>query len=117
MRGFYFVRGNGRDPVTPVTPNLTSKWVSDALDAAGINADTNRPQILRHTFNAMVKRRASTENTARMSRHDPMLTMRVYGRLGDPEIDAEYIKVSATINLPPPPAHLGIQHQLPMEGG
>ena len=37
-----------------------------------------------------------------------MLTMRVYVRLGDPEIDAEYLKVSKTINLPPPPAHLGV---------
>ena len=36
-----------------------------------------------------------------------MLTMRVYGRLGDPEIGAEYLKVSKTINLPPP-THLGI---------
>ena len=36
-----------------------------------------------------------------------MLTMRVYGRLGDPKIGAEYLKVSKTINLPPP-THLGI---------
>lgn len=113
-KGYVF---HGRDPGSPITPNAFTSMVADAFKAAGISADMNGPQILRHTFNAMVKRRASTENTARMSRHDPMLTMRVYGRLGDPEIDAEYIKVSATINLPPPPKHLGIQHQLPMEGG
>ena len=46
-----------------------------------------------------------------------MLTMRVYVRLGDPKIDAEYLKVSKTINLPPPPAHLGVQHQMAMEVG
>ena len=64
-----------------------------------------------------MKRQATTENTARMSRHDPMLTMGVYGRLEDPEIDAKYLKVSKTINLPPPPAHLGLQNQMAMEVG
>jgi len=109
---------HGRDINVPYHADTISNMVQRVFDLAGIDSPVKGPQMLRHTFIALFKTRATNAGmSAQVARHDIDMNTRVYGRLGSGEIDAEYMKVVPNIPMPPPPAHLGMQGQMAMEGG
>ena len=105
----------GLNPSRPLAPNTISRKIHEAFEAAGIKMASNGPQMLRHTWVVFNKERASTAVTAALARHDPTVTMKTYGRFGDPFLDQEFQRVQDSIELPGLPQHLGTQRTLPLE--